>query len=202
MIPVIRKRRQRLVEPRKTAGISIAESVELESIVLVLRGVETMPNPLELDENLIQAIREAFSMAAYPGDDLLVYDTSGAHLECIQVAEAFRGRHWPDVSVDQLLNQPDSLFFFTPEAYRYYLPAFMIAAVQSYVDMDIVVINLVHTLIPPAEGQDRNRFEARMQGLNARQRSAVRQFLEFLISAHGQDFPRNDLQLALETYWA
>jgi uncharacterized protein DUF6714 len=161
-----------------------------------------MLNASELNENLSQAIGDAFSTTAYPGDDRLVYDTSGAHLECNQVAEAFRGLQWQDVSVDLLLNQPDSLFFFTPEAYRYYLPAFMIAAVQSYADMDIVVINLVHTLIPPAKGQDHNRFEARMQGLNPRQRSAVRRFLEFLKSAHAQDFPRNDLQLALETYWA
>jgi hypothetical protein len=162
-----------------------------------------MPQRPKSSEQLAKIIRKAFASSQYPGDNRLVYDNSGSHLECNQVADAFKGKHWADLPVDFLRRHADSMFFFTPEAYRFYLPAYLLAAVLSYRDADVIPNNLVHTFIPPAsEGPERERFESRTHGFDAQQRLATKMFLEFLSSEHSQDFPRGDPQIALDKYWS
>jgi uncharacterized protein DUF6714 len=77
---------------------------------------------------LIRQIDEAFGNLVVPPEDRLVYDNSGYHLECNEIRSKFRGRHWQDLSVGDLLQEPDALSFFTNEAFRYFLPAFIKAS--------------------------------------------------------------------------
>ena len=49
--------------------------------------------PLNAEE-LRHEIEAAFAETKYPGDDRLVYDNSGDHLECNEVAAALRGKEW------------------------------------------------------------------------------------------------------------
>jgi hypothetical protein len=151
---------------------------------------------------LVESIRKAFALSKYPGDNRLVYDNSGGHVECNQVADAFRGKHWSELTVDFLRRHADSVFFFTADAYRFYLPGYLLAVVASYKKADIIPNNLVHTLVPPSRGTtERREFELRVKGLSAQQRAAIKGFLEYLVLQHGGDFPRRDPQIALEEYW-
>src|SRR4051794_33677193 len=83
-------------------------------------------------------ILKAFAATPYPGDKNLVTDQSGYDPEYREVLRAFKGKGWKDISVEMVRKYKDALPLFTPAAFRYYLPAYMIACVDSYYDVDTV----------------------------------------------------------------
>lgn len=100
-------------------------------------------------EKLIALIREAFADAAYPGD----WNLRGSNLgtEPYDVEDAFRGRtRWQDVPVRLLDEAPNglssALCFFSHNAFRFYLPAYLIADVNAALRRVAVVFHLTHGL--------------------------------------------------------
>src|SRR5262245_25577787 len=127
---------------------------------------------------LVDEVIEAFSNVAYPGDDKLVYDNSPEHLECADVASLFRGKHWKDISLELLQYNSESLAFFTPEAYKFYVPAFLIIAISAYDRADLIPRSLLSSLtIPKKDGETKKRFLDKMGLFSADQRAAIRHFL-------------------------
>lgn len=51
--------------------------------------------------------------------------------ECARVDADFRGKRWSKVALDTLKYHYDSLPLLSPEAFRYYLPAFMLGALAD-----------------------------------------------------------------------
>lgn len=85
-------------------------------------------------DRLIALIREAFADVEYPGDFALRGSNLGT--EPCEVEEAFRGRcRWQDVPVRLLDEAPDglssALSFFSHDAFRFYMPAYLIADVNG-----------------------------------------------------------------------
>ncbi|HNY26128.1 MAG TPA: hypothetical protein PKH31_01980, partial [Candidatus Sumerlaeota bacterium] len=71
-------------------------------------------------------IRETFASSDVPDADAL-FDTSDA--ECLERTDAFRGRKWSDLTFEFLEEQQsDALEHFSATAYRYFLPAYLLAA--------------------------------------------------------------------------
>jgi hypothetical protein len=151
-------------------------------------------------DHLKVEIAEAFAGVAYPGDKNLVYDNSGAHLECAEVAEAFRGKHWREVELDLLRHQSAAVFFMTPGAYRFYLPAYLLASIDRYHEADTMPGSVVFSLTPPREPADEGEFRKRIGLIDAAQAKAIRGFLAFLREAHVEDFPDDQLARAL-SFW-
>ena len=87
---------------------------------------------------LIARLEQAFEGPAAPASDRVVYDNSGAHLECAQIRAKFAGRHWRELGIDDLEGEADALAFFTPEAFDFYLPAFIRAAVLHPIRADLI----------------------------------------------------------------
>lgn len=84
--------------------------------------------------NLRQQILEAFAAAPRPSDDRIsapTYDDEGT-------AEYFRGRTWHGHTAEQLRIHSSSLSFFTREAYRYFLPAYMLAELDEPETADVI----------------------------------------------------------------
>lgn len=76
-------------------------------------------------KKLIDVIEKTFEDVEYPGDDnLAAYKDNW---ESIYFAKAVKGKHWKELSKDVLLKYEDSLNQLTPEAIRFYMPAFLIA---------------------------------------------------------------------------
>ncbi len=150
---------------------------------------------------LAEKIEKAFSEAAYPGDDKLVYDNSPEQLECVEVRNTFRGKHWNEIPLKVLQQNADSIFFFTPEAYRFYLPAYMIAAVISYRNADLIPTSVISSLTMPDTETDSALFLKKVQGFSPTQKSVIRSFLEFISSEHGADFPTGLPRKAINRFW-
>lgn len=109
-------------------------------------------------------INAEFGNTAYPGDEHIVYDNSGTHLECEEIKSALKGRHWHNVPFETLDQLRSALPFLSPEGYRFYLPAFMIIAI---IDLrrraDVIPDEVIHTLtLPEASDIDRIRELAKL----------------------------------------
>lgn len=148
-------------------------------------------------EELRHLIEVAFAGVGYPGDDRLVYDTSGCCLECKDVAAAFRGKHWKEIPLDVLRYHSSAIFFLTPEAYRFYLPAYLIAGSVNYDEADVIPDSVVFSITPPSDERDFDDYRRKMEGFTPLQRKALRSFLEFLKKHHAEDFPLGELDKAL-----
>ncbi len=140
---------------------------------------------------LIKRIESAFREEKYPGDDGL---THGSSMEAVEVGDFLRARRWQDLRLGELARNHASLFFMTPEALRYYIPAFLVAAVRDYDDSDQIPSSLLSLLSPFAlnDSDYQTRFRQRYELFNDSQRDAIRAFLEYLRDTHSEDFPGGD----------
>lgn len=147
-------------------------------------------------EDTVRTIQEAFAAVSYPGDDRIAYDQSGAHLECTQVASAFRGKHWRELDARFLMPRRQAIFFLTPEALAFYLPGYLLSGIQEYQEGGIDLVGQVLSKVDPMN----TRFEASIALLTAEQRRAVAKFLRY-IGEHHDDFPVYGPSGLLKAYW-
>ena len=148
-------------------------------------------------------IEEAFADVRYPGDANLVYDTSGHHLECNQIAELFRGKHWRELTLEFLVPNRDSLCFFSPAAYRFYLPAYLLATLADPVEADLMLDSVVNRLTGPLDipSPERDAFLEQVEGFTEKQTRAIVLFLEFLRDECHDLFTFDEPTRALHSYW-
>ena len=74
---------------------------------------------------VLKKLMSSFQLLTYPGDLNLVYDNTGYHLECVDIQQAFVGKHWSELSQETLIKENSALSFLTPVAFRFYLPAYL-----------------------------------------------------------------------------
>lgn len=154
--------------------------------------------PTELD--VAKAIEEAFGGVAYPGDDYITYDQSGYHLECMEIAEAFRGKHWRDLTTDFLLPQSQSLYFFTPEAHAFFISGYILCGTRDYDPEGFALLAALVFSLTPRRGAE-EPFQALIAPLTSPQRQAIAIFLKYLEASHGGDYPDRAPSVALDLYW-
>jgi hypothetical protein len=87
-------------------------------------------------------IKNAFSCEKIPKGKLSVetYDDEGTH-------EHFSGTSWEEHDIPSLRKYETSMCFFAPEAFQYYLPAFMLAEVNDPETADIIAENIAFLFI-------------------------------------------------------
>jgi hypothetical protein len=79
---------------------------------------------------LRDAIVDAFSDATYPGDDCITVYNPDAR-ECDETFQLLRGKNWQECPVDEFLRGDTPIPDLTPEAFHYYIPAFLMASVSD-----------------------------------------------------------------------
>jgi hypothetical protein len=158
--------------------------------------------PRQAPEELAELIEESFRDIPYPGDSSLVVIRNEFDLERREILEAFAGKHWTTLRLGFLRYHHQSIFFFTPAAYRFYLPAYLLVSVLSYDKAGNIPGSVVFSLTAPEEpGPDMDRFLSRMGGFTTTQKSTIAAFLEFLLAEHSGSFPGNELNLVISRYW-
>lgn len=63
-----------------------------------------------------------------------------------RTTSAFLGRSWATYTARELLREVDSLCCFTPQAFRYYLPAFMVASLDEPSEVGVIPENIFNLL--------------------------------------------------------
>jgi hypothetical protein len=115
--------------------------------------------------------------------------------------ELFRGRHWREIPPSDIPHEGSLLYNLQPEAFRFYLPAFMRAVVLDYERLDTLPDDLVSALT--YRGNDRSHNVQAFRLFSPGQKAAVRRFLEYIRDEHIEEqFLPFSAEMALEKYWA
>jgi hypothetical protein len=126
--------------------------------------------------------------------------------ESLEETEVFSGKQWRELDSDFLHRYRDALFWFTPEAFHYYLPAYLVAALVTGDENALYVHNLLF-LIRPTRDDSLNEFrKERWEQLTDAQIQALESWLSWLL---GKATPpgvfQREVQQALEKvrerYW-
>lgn len=116
-----------------------------------MSGTSLLEKPMSatsLRESVAQKIDDAFADVPYPGDDHICKKGSdGAEL-----TKALRGVHWRDLEIATIASHHVDMPLLTPEAFRFYLPAFMLALMSHYQHAGTLPMSLLHNLMPPDSG--------------------------------------------------
>lgn len=139
---------------------------------------------------ITQEIIIAFGDMPYPGAKCIANDLEGNDLERKQIKEEFSHyENWQDVPRELLLQERDALPLFAPRGFRFYLPAYMLFALEDYEGADMIPESIVHSLTLPDAGTELYEFvRERLVLFNEGQRKAVLHFLEYLERCHAEDF--------------
>jgi hypothetical protein len=141
-----------------------------------------------------RVIRDAFTETGPPDATEIVPRHNFVHLECDEIRDAFRGKRWEELSVPFLTYHRDAVFFFTPRAWSYFLPAYMSAILARYDETDTMVNGLLATVTPTRNGDDEALRRSRIAALSSSQRVAFGMFIEWVAAKHPEDLESEDCQ--------
>jgi hypothetical protein len=122
-------------------------------------------------------------LAAFPKYDPPLPENITSHRceECYGVRDDFRGVRWWAAD-DELIDENfDDLPLFTPEAYHYYLPAFLLRALDIFDPDNLVVQFCVYNLSPMKTPIDDPWQRARLNQFTPEQITAIANFLECIL---------------------
>jgi len=126
---------------------------------------------------LKETIKTAFADVPYPGDRNIT--RCPYHCKpCEEISDYFKGKGWEGHSVEDLRDHHTALSLFTPEAFHYFLPAFMLASVESYDNMDILPDSIRFHFEFSLEHRD--HFLVRLTKFSEEQRKVIIEFLRFM----------------------
>lgn len=150
---------------------------------------------------LARRIESAFADAPKPDPTDIV--NSMLSEEPMEIAVQFRGRDWRNIGPGLLSRNGSALSFFSQKAFRYYLPAFMIADLAGTGSNADPVFHLTHHLTGQADPGERINWRAyatdRFSVFSRKEREAIAAYLEY--RAKAGSFPIGGIERALENYW-
>ena len=170
--------------------------------LLTLRALELgWPRPQMIDDvrnSVMRAIEMAFADNPYPADKGLL------HPQCMDDEDIrdFYGRTtWLNIPGEVIDRNNASLCFFSPEAYRFYLPAYLIWALRNFDSSDSFTVDSTIYSLTPGEGDLRRFSLSKFALLDVDQRRAVLDFLKYLAEHGGGMVDQHAVQKAI-AYWS
>jgi hypothetical protein len=176
--------------------------------------------------DLINQILAAFAENEYPGDAFLQGSTDGC--EPYEVVSPFQGKKdWRTVDPETLDSSSEALSFFSEAAFRFFLPAYIVADIQGRLERADPLFHLTHGFcdesveIPSKDGvlvrqlgesalvnplrygamtfADYSRY--RMSIFTKEESGAIVAYLKFKRDSDSMGLEREKIEAALRTYW-
>jgi hypothetical protein len=119
-------------------------------------------------EDVIQEIKLAFANTPYPGNN---------RIGTFELNFSFKGLHWKDVPWELLFFHRFEISSFTPEGFRFFLPAILLAVLIHHKEVDTLTETLIYRIVPP---QDEINFDANLnfvELLTTAEKNAIYKFL-------------------------
>lgn len=127
---------------------------------------------------LVERIERTFAGVPYPGDDRIVENV--ADLESSNLRKRFLGKHWSTLPLETLMDERSALPLLTPEAFRFFLPAYLHASVVHPDEVDVIPESVIFNLTPPQQkGQIADWFREVVTGFTPPQRETIRAFMRY-----------------------
>jgi hypothetical protein len=120
-------------------------------------------------EDVAAKIEAAFADTPSPGTE---FEDISATMNDEGIVKYFRGKSWRGHKVQDLRYHEAALSFFTDKAFRYWLPAFMLAELEDPRAADVIGEGIAFHL---SKG---SRADARLRGFTPNELKAVAAFLE------------------------
>jgi len=149
---------------------------------------------------LIDSVRRAFWDVPYPGDDRLLEEDSSAIYEVEKLQSQDWNSHWANVPDSVIEWHANRLAFLSPEAYRFYLPAFISYSLEKPESSEPVLPFLVYNLMETAE-RKRDCYQRRIALFTPEQKSVVLDFLNFVRDDLKDAMCLREASIAIEWYW-
>jgi hypothetical protein len=150
-------------------------------------------------DSLKRIIGDAFGEITHPGDDQLLAS------DCFDVGEVENFRQsnvptkWQQLAPSVIDYNYGSLPFLSPSAYRFFLPAYLIRALDTFRDATNNVIEFViYALTAPDDPILLKHFLTQQSLLNSTQRKAIHQFLKTIEDHYP---PLSNDAATAATYW-
>lgn len=166
-------------------------------------------------EHLKKKIKESFAQAEYPGDWALVGSREGN--EPVQVAQEFQGKtDWRTLDGRFLDKAPrglgTALSFFSDEAFRFYLPAYLIADLNGDLQsvhplqylIDGVTDDSLTEKISARRFGERTWFDAarfKFSIFSRAEADAIKQYLRFKQTTTESKDEKKAIDEAMKNYW-
>ena len=153
-------------------------------------------------ESIVEKIKLAWDGVPYPGDSNIFTPQS---YDDEDITDYFRGTTWEGHAVASLRRHSSAIStFFTPLAFHYWLPAFLIAAIEDPDELDTGLDSLISSLFPGRDGSpSHDEQQQRIALLTNQQKLAVIATLEFIIQKWGsENEPMYDEKTALQYFYS
>jgi hypothetical protein len=158
---------------------------------------------MELAE-LEARIRRAFASCPPPGDDEIA--EAGCCTECDELAAALAGRSWESLRehLEAETFDPDPSYLLQPAAFRYFTPAWVLAALRPgpSADAERRLFSPSYALAP-GETTIASFIARYRDAFSPRERRAIRAYLRFLLTRETEEaaVARSRIENALALVW-
>ncbi len=150
---------------------------------------------------LRELIRSTFKPVLVPKDQIC--SSSKERISCDpelqEIITFFDGKKWTQIQPSQLVKFHDSLPFLTNEAYHAFLPAYLMASLESTRASNPIASCTIYSLNALHYRINLNHEVERFQLFNPMQKATIKRFLEYLRDAGLGD--SHDITKALKSYW-
>ena len=138
-------------------------------------------------EELKGCIREAFAEAVYPGDDNITISDCPCG-ECTETRSFFQGKHWREVAAT---GQPFHLMWgglaiLSPDAWRFYLPAYMLLSLRGDGDPGDTLECALYQLSPGPAGRH-DWFTERTSAFSVAQQECIAAYACAAVESGAED---------------
>jgi len=96
---------------------------------------------------LAARVRESFRDV--PAPDKITTLPENEDCDSAWAADTFRGKHWSELTPQLVQSCPDAIVFLSPEAFRFFLPGYLLLALQDLYGMDVSLSSLLWALAGP-----------------------------------------------------
>jgi hypothetical protein len=145
-------------------------------------------------ENLQAKIEAAFSDVKPPlSENIIEHECQ----ECRDVERTFRNQNWRNIEPKKVEWAYDKLPLFTPEAFHYFLPAFMLYSTQ---EPNSEVCEFVVFALASKKASE-EWWQERLDKFTTVQKAACNLFLRWLLPNPEYVCDSKDMEKALKTWW-
>jgi hypothetical protein len=99
------------------------------------------------DADLAARVRDAFRMVPRPA--ALTFSSPAEDRESAIVTAIYQQKHWSNLTPDVVGQWPSAVSFLSAEAFRFFLPGFLLLALHNLDDLDVALLGLLGRLTGP-----------------------------------------------------
>lgn len=149
--------------------------------------------------SLNELILRDIAISKYPGDKNIAAVSSAILDDEKYSLDDFIGKKWDELDNEFLVNHHNAIFYMTNAAFFYYLPAYLLSAINNS-EISLVDDALSIALLPKSENSVK-MFHENMALLDRRQKRVLRTCIDFLKLNKDGVFGDNYITEQIRIYW-